>query len=467
MSGIFGVASESDCMDDLYYGTDYQSHLGTEFAGMAVMLSEGRGEVHREIHRIAHGQFKNLLHGFYEEHSARMGVGAITSAAPQPIVVETRFGTLALVTTGLITNSDSLRSELIGQGAAFSEIQEGRANQSELVAKMIALGKDVPGGIENVFDRIEGSVSLLLMTENGIYAACDRASRLPLAIGRRDGTWAVSSETCAFSNLGLSVQKYVQPGEIVFFDSSGLKDTAGRSGTKRTCAFLWIYIGYPASAYNGVAVEPVRERCGQALARKETVEADLASGVPDSGTGHAIGYAMESGLPFRRPLVKYSPGYGRSYTPPSQEVRDQIARMKLIPIEEIIRDNRVVLCEDSIVRGTQLRNLTIRKLWSAGAAEVHIRVACPPLMFPCRYALSTRSPHELAARRAIRALEGPDIEDVSEYLDPASEKYGQMVEWIRNDLNCTSLAYLTQEEMVEAIRLPGDHLCTHCWDGNE
>jgi amidophosphoribosyltransferase len=278
---------------------------------------------------------------------------------------------------------------------------------------------------------------------------------------------AASSETCAFPNLGIKVQKYVRSGEIVFFDPSGLKDDRGRPGTKRTCAFLWIYTGYPASTYNGASVERVRERCGQALARKDAVEADLVSGVPDSGTGHAIGYAMESKLPFRRPLVKYSAGYGRSYTPPSQEVRDQIAKMKLIPIEDIARGNRVIVCEDSIVRGTQLRNLTIQKLWNAGAAEIHIRVACPPLMFPCRYVLSTRSAHELAARRAIHALEGEDIEDVSEYLDPTSDKYAQMVEWIRKDLNCTSLTYLTEAEMVEAIGLPECDLCTGCWNNRE
>jgi len=463
MSGIFGVASESNCMDDLYYGTDYQSHLGTEFAGLAIMGDQ----VHREIHRIAHGQFKNLLNGFYHRQSGQMGVGAVSDSEPQPIIVDTRFGTLTIVTAGLITNRDKLREELIEEGATFSEIQDGRLNQSELVAKMIAQGKDIVDGIERVFDRIRGSISLLLMTNEGIYAACDRASRLPLAIGRRDGVVAASSETCAFPNLGIKVQKYVRSGEIVFFDPSGLRDDRDRPGTKRTCAFLWIYTGYPASTYDGDSVERVRERCGQALARKDSVEADLASGVPDSGTGHAIGYAIESKLPFRRPLVKYSPGYGRSYTPPSQEVRDQIARMKLIPIEDIARGNRVIVCEDSIVRGTQLRNLTIQKLWNAGAAEIHIRVACPPLMFPCRYVLSTQSTHELAARRAIRALEGEDIEDVSEYLDPTSDKYAQMVEWIRSDLNCTSLTYLTEAEMIEAIGLPECDLCTGCWNNRE
>jgi amidophosphoribosyltransferase len=264
----------------------------------------------------------------------------------------------------------------------------------------------------------------------------------------------------------MKATKYLQSGEIVFFDSSGLKATKKLQGERKICAFLWIYTGYPASSYEGVSVESVREHCGQALARKDTVEADLASGVPDSGTGHAIGYAMESKLPFRRPLVKYSAGYGRSYTPPSQEVRDRVAKMKLIPIEDVARGNRVIVCEDSIVRGTQLRNLTVQKLLDAGALEVHIRVACPPLMFPCIYALSTRSIEELAARRAIRALEGEDIEEVGSYMDPSSEHYKRMVDWICKDLHATSLIYLTLDEMVAAVGLPECDLCTYCWNGS-
>lgn len=461
MSGIFGVVSQSNCMDDLFYGTDYHSHLGTEFGGLAIQ----NGQVHREIHRIEHGQFKNLLDGFYRSYAGGMGVGVVSDSDPQPIIVESRFGVCTIVTAGLITNRDELGRELIQQGITFNEIQEGRLNQTELVAKMIAQSENIVTGIERVFERMQGSVSLLLMTREGIYAAGDPHCRLPLAIGTREGTVAAASETCAFPNLELKVTKYLRPGEIAFFDSSGLKTAAAPTGAKKTCAFLWIYTGYPASAYEGVSVETVREHCGQALSRKDSVEVDLVSGVPDSGTGHAIGYAMESGRPFRRPLVKYSAGYGRSYTPPSQEVRDHIAKMKLIPIEDITRGNRLVVCEDSIVRGTQLRNLTIQKLWNAGAAEVHIRVACPPLMFPCIYNLSTRSIHELAARRAIRALEGTDLEDVTAYLDPASDQCSRMVEWIREDLNATSLIYLTLDEMYEAIGLPRCDLCTYCWNG--
>jgi amidophosphoribosyltransferase len=394
-----------------------------------------------------------------------MGVGVISDFDPQPIVVQARFGTFSLVSAGLISNAQELGERLVEEGVTFSEILNGRLNQTELVAKMIALKPDPVAGIEHVFDHVKGSVSLLLMTREGVYAACDRHGRFPLALGERDGTMAAASETCAFPNLGLKVTKYLQPGEIAFFNADGLQDSVSGDGDRKICSFLWIYTGYPASTYEGISVESVRERCGQALARKDTVEADLAAGVPDSGTGHAVGYAMESGLPFRRPLVKYSAGYGRSYIPPSQEVRDRIAKMKLIPIEDICAGHRLIVCEDSIVRGTQLKNLTIHKLWNADAAEVHIRVACPPLMFPCRYNLSTRSVEELAARRAIRALEGGEAEDISPYLDEDGEKYREMVEWIRRDLNCTSLCYLTLKEMQEAISLPNAELCTYCWSG--
>ena len=461
MSGLFGVASKSNCMEELFYGTDYQSHLGTEFGGLAI-----RGDrLHRAIHRIAHGQFKNLFDGFCREFSGQMGIGVISDSDPQPIVLGSKFGTCALVTSGLIANRNELAVRLIEDGGTFSEIEDGRVNQTELVAHLIARGDDIVGGIEGVFERIRGSLSLILMAGSGIYAACDRAGRVPLSVGVRDGAVAVASETCAFPNLGFKVHKHIQPGEIVLFDASGLKVAAGPQGDGKICAFLWIYTGYPASTYEGVAVEIVRERCGQALARKDFVEVDLVSGVPDSGTGHAVGYAMESGLPFRRPLVKYSPGYGRSYTPPSQQVRDRIAKMKLVGIEDIIRGHRLIVCEDSIVRGTQLRNQTLQKLWDAGAAEVHIRVACPPLMFPCRYNLSTRTHEELAARRAICSLENRNVSDVSAYLDSASEKHKQMVEWIRQELGCTSLIYLTMDEVVEAIGLPRQRLCTYCWTG--
>jgi amidophosphoribosyltransferase len=287
----------------------------------------------------------------------------------------------------------------------------------------------------------------------------------PLIIGKMDGEYAVASETCSFSNLGFKIEKYVGPGEIVLLTADGLKQQKEADSANKICAFLWIYTGYPASSYEGISVEAVRERSGKLLANNDPIEADFASGVPDSGTAHGIGYAMGAGIPFRRPLVKYTAGYGRSYTPPSQEIRDMVATMKLIPIKEVIKGHRMVLCEDSIVRGTQLRNFTVQKLWENEAKEVHIRVACPPLMFPCRYTLSTRSINELAARRAIKALEGKDLEDVSEYVNSNSVKFPQMVEWIKNDLGVTSLRYQSLDDMLKAIGLPKESLCLYCWCG--
>ncbi|MHC4423564.1 MAG: amidophosphoribosyltransferase, partial [Planctomycetota bacterium] len=318
-----------------------------------------------------------------------------------------------------------------------------------------------------MFDVIEGSCSLLLLHKDGIYAARDRFGYTPLIIGRREDAWAVTAETSAFPNTGFEITKHVEPGEIVLINEDGMmRRRPGGENANQICAFLWIYTGFPASSYEGINVEIVRERCGAYLAKHDkNIEVDLVSGVPDSGFAHGLGYAMESDKPFRRPLVKYTPGYGRSYTPPSQRTRDLIAKMKLIPIKEVIQGNSIVVCEDSIVRGTQLKNFAIKKLWDCGAKQVHIRPACPPLMFPCRFNLSTRSIHELAARRAIRGLEGHDLEDVSEYIDANSEKYKKMVEWIAKDLDVSTLRYQTVDDMVKAIGRPREKLCLYCWTG--
>jgi amidophosphoribosyltransferase len=359
-----------------------------------------------------------------------------------------------------------LASELLQDGETFGEMSSGGINAVELMAKLITRGRTLSEGIEGVYDRIRGSASILLLKREGIYAARDRLGRTPLVIGERDGEYAIATETCSFLNLGFRIKKYLTPGEIVLIRKSGLEEKSIGKRTNQICAFLWIYTGYPASSYEGISVELVRERCGRSLAKNDNVMADLVAGVPDSGVGHAVGYAMESGLPYRRPLIKYSAGYGRSYTPPSQEIRDLVATMKLIPVKEVICGNRIILCEDSIVRGTQLKNYTIKKLRDCGAKEVHVRPACPPLMFPCRFALSTRSTEELAARKAIRALEGRNVEDVREYIDHRSKKYQQMVEWIRKELGVTTLRYQKIDDMVEAIGLPKEKLCLYCWTGN-
>lgn len=462
MSGIFGIVSKKNCADMLLYGTDYHSHMGTEYGGMAVMGRQFR----RSIHDIRKSQFKSKFYDDYKAMRGPMGIGVISDRDPQPLIIGSRFGNFAIVVAGLIENVNELASELLKEGETFGEMSSGGTNSVELVAKLITRGRTLLEGIEGVYDRIKGSASILLLKKEGIYAVRDHLGRTPLVIGERNGEYAIATETCSFLNLGFRIKKYLDPGEIVFIGKSGLEEkTTGRK-KNQICAFLWIYTGYPASSYEGISVELVRERCGRALARNEAIQADLVAGVPDSGVGHAIGYAMESGIPYRRPLVKYTPGYGRSYTPPSQEIRDLVATMKLIPIKSVIEGNRIVLCEDSIVRGTQLKNYTIKKLWECGAREVHIRPACPPLMFPCRFALSTRSTKELVARKAIRSLEGKEVEDVRDYIDHRSKKYKRMVDWIRKELGATTLRYQTIEDMVEAIGLTRDQLCLYCWTGD-
>jgi amidophosphoribosyltransferase len=462
MSGIFGIVSQKNCADILLYGTDYHSHMGTEYGGMAVFGKQ----FNRSIHDISKSQFKSKFYDDYKTMKGPMGIGVISDRDPQPLIIGSKFGTFAIVVAGLIENVNELGSELLREGESFGEMSNGGMNSVELIAKLITKAPTLLEGIEEVYDRIKGSASILLLKKEGIYAARDRLGRTPLVIGEKEGEYAIATETCSFLNLGFKIKKYLDPGEIVLIGRKGLIEKSPGQNRNRICAFLWIYTGYPASSYEGINVELVRERCGRALARNDGVKADLVAGVPDSGVGHAIGYSMESGVPYRRPLVKYTPGYGRSYTPPAQEIRDLVATMKLIPIGSVIEGNRIVLCEDSIVRGTQLKNYTIKKLWECGAKEVHIRPACPPLMFPCRFALSTRSTQELIARKAILALEGKEIEDVREYIDQRSKKHKRMVDWIRKELGATTLKYQTVEDMVEAIGLPREQLCLYCWTGD-
>ncbi len=461
MSGLFGVVSVGNCSEMLFYGTDYHSHMGTEMAGMAVV-----GErIQRRIRDIRLTQFKSKFAAEFKSMAGRVGIGVISDFDPQPILISARFGEFAVATMGRVLNADTLVAELHSQGVAFSEISERGINRTEIVARIIATGRNVAEGIARALERIEGSCSLLLVTRNSLYAARDDFGRSPLVLGKRGGDWVVATESCSFNNLGFRVERDLAPGEILRIDQGSVETVRPGSGRGRICAFLWIYTGYPPSRYEGISVEAVRERCGRALARRDTVEADLVAGVPDSGTGHAIGYAMEAGIPYRRPLVKYTPGYGRSYTPPSQEVRDLVAEMKLIPIRDVIRGKRIILCEDSIVRGTQLKNLTVQKLWENGALEVHVRPACPPLMFPCKFFRSTRHIHELAARRAIAALTGRNPEDIRPFLDEEGSEYAAMVEWIRRDLNVTTLRYQRLPDMIEAIGLPRKRLCLYCWTG--
>lgn len=464
MSGVFGVVSEKNCVNDLFYGVDYQSHLGTQYGGIAILSGK---RIYRQIHDISQSQFKSKFFEDYKKLEGRYGIGVISDSDAQPMFLNTKFGSFALCMTGLIENTRELIAELHKKECSFSETEDGAPNVVEVIAKLISMGDDIVSGVEQMFTKIIGSCSVLILCKDGIYAARDRFGYTPLVIGKREEDFAIASESSAFQNTGFQIYKYLLPGEIVLVNENGLKEVRpGHKSANQICSFLWIYTGFPASSYEGINVEMVRERCGAYLAKHDKdIDVDVVSGVPDSGIAHAIGYAMESGKPYRRPLVKYTAGYGRSYTPPLQEIRDRIAKMKLIPIKDVIDGKRIVVCEDSIVRGTQLKNFTVQKLWDNGAKEIHVRPACPPLMYPCKFCLSTRTIHELAARKAIKDIEGHDIDDMSEYVDHATKKYQKMVEWIRKDIGVTTLRYQTLNDMIKAIGLPAEKLCTYCWNG--
>jgi len=461
MSGIFGVVTKKDCAEDLYYGTDYHSHLGTQFAGLAVYGKE----LMRKIHDIKGSQFKAKFYEDYLEMPGDKGIGVISARDEQPIVMNSKLGPFAIVTNGYIDNADKLAKGLFKKGGSFVEVAEGKINFTELCAKMIISGKNIVDGVERFFAKIEGSCSLLLLNKEGIYACRDRLGLTPLVIGKKGNSWAVSTESSAFLNLGYKLIKHLEPGEVVLITRTGLKIKRKGVKSNKICSFLWVYTGFPASNYEAINVETSRERCGAQLAKDDDVQADMVAGIPDSGTAHAIGYSMESGVPLRRPLVKYTPGYDRSYTPVSQERRDLVARMKLIPIPEIIKGKKIVFCDDSIVRGTQLKNYTIQKLKKHGAKEIHLRISCPPLMFPCKFNYSTRSVNELAARRAIKAIEGKEPKSLCKYLDENSKEYKKMVAWISKDIGATTLKFQKLEDMIKAIGLAKNKLCLYCWTG--
>lgn len=464
MSGLFGVISKGNCVETLFYGTDYHSHLGTQKAGLAVFDHR----IQRSIHDISTSQFKSKFAEELVKLKGRIGIGVISDGNPQPIIISSSFGIFALVTSGLLRNKDRLAKEMMKEGGSFSELSSGEINATEVVGKLIAQKKGIVEGINNVFLKVRGSVSLLVLTKEGIFCARDKLGRTTLVIGKNNDDWAVASESCAFPNLGFETEKELVPGEIILLSKEGIQEEKSFNNGEKICAFLWIYTGYPASTYDGISVEAARERCGANLAKGDKIKADLVTGVPDSGIAHALGYSIASGIPYRRPLVKYSPGYGRSYTPPSQKIRDKVAKMKLIAIEEVARGKSIVICDDSIVRGTQLKNQAIQKLWHCGAKEIHARIACPPLMFPCRYCLSTRTNRELAARRAIKKTFGQRKKwSLDKFLDGESPEYQKMVENIRQELEVTSLKYQSVGDMIKAIGLPKERLCLYCWTGKE
>jgi amidophosphoribosyltransferase len=464
MGGFFGVVSKDDCVADLYYGTDYHSHLGTSRGGMVVKLEDG---FKRNIHDISNTPFRTKFEEDLPKYSGHMGLGVISDYEDQPLMVGSRHGRYAIVTVGRVDNLDALAEACLGRNSThFSELKGNEFNQTEVVASLINQEDTLLKGLKHVHAKVEGSCSVLLVTEDAVYASRDRLGRTPIVLGRKNGSVAVTLETSALPNLGYEVVRELGPAEIVKITLDGVEQLSPPGEKMQICAFLWVYYGYPASNYEGINVEAARNRCGAALARADDVEIDSVAGIPDSGIGHAIGYASEAGIPYRRPFVKYTPTWPRSFMPQDQRVRDLVARMKLIPIRELIDGKRLLFCEDSIVRGTQLKDV-IQRLFDSGAKEVHMRPACPPLVRSCKFLNFSRSRSEmdLAGRTAIVELEGEGTSDVGDYANPKTEKYAAMVERIRQRLGLTSLRYQTLAAMMEAIGLPREKLCTYCWTG--
>ena len=474
MGGFFGAALREDVLFDLFYGTDYHSHLGTRRAGMAVY--DTKKGFDRAIHNIESSNFRPKFEKDIVKMTGNLGIGCISDYEPQPLIVRSHHGTYAITTVGRINNIRELTDMLFGgTHSHFLEMSGGDINPTEMVASLINQKKDIIEGIQYAQDMVDGSMTFLIMTPKGIYASRDKWGRTPCVIGKKDTGYCVCFESFSFLNLGYTTEKELGPGEVVFIDPEGYEVKIPARREMRICSFLWIYYGFPASSYEGLNVEDMRYGCGLKLAERDlkrgNIHPDMVAGVPDSGVAHAIGYANRSNVPYSRPFVKYTPTWPRSFMPTHQSKRDLIAKMKLIPIHELIAGKKLLLIDDSIVRGTQLRETT-EYLYSSGASEVHIRPACPPLVFGCKYLNFSRSDSEkeLITRRKIEMLEGTSKftdEMVEKYTDPDSDQYHAMLEEIRKELNFTSLHYHRLDDMIEAIDLAPCKLCTYCWNGKE
>ena len=465
MSGFFGSISKQDCVPDVFYGTDYHSHLGTKRAGMAVYHQ--KNEFQQAIHSLEDGYFRNKFAGSFKEFRGNSGIGVISDTEAQPMVVSSHLGTFAVATVSKIANLDELEARFLKKHQHFTETSQGTVNATELISMLISEGTDFVSGIENVYAHVKGSCTMLILTANEILAARDKLGRHPIIIGKRDGAFAIASETSSFANLGYTIEYYLGPGEIVRVTSEGYEQLKKPGDKMQICSFLWVYYGYPPAYYEGINVEACRYRCGACLGKRDNVEVDLVSGIPDSGVAHGLGYANERHLPYQRPYIKYTPTWPRSFMPQKQELRDLVAKMKLIPNPALIGGKRAVFLDDSIVRGTQLKD-NVRDLYEAGAKEIHMRIACPPLTYPCEFLNFSRSraTSDLASRKAILKLEGTEDVNLKAYSDSGTEEYASMVEQIRKDLGFTSLKYQKLDDLVEAIGLPKEKLCTHCWDGS-
>ena len=471
MGGFFGVAAKSECALNLFYGVDYHSHLGTRRAGMATHGPEG---FNRAIHNIENTPFRTKFEKDVEDLTGNLGIGCISDYEPQPLLIQSHLGSFAIVTIGKVNNVDELLDKVYKSGHShFQEMSGGKVNVTELISSLICQKDSLVNGIRYVQELVDGSMSLLLMTKDGIYAARDRRGRTPVVIGQKEDAFCVSLESFAYINLGYTDYKELGPSEIVYITPEAVETVSKPTDTLKICSFLWAYYGYPTSSYEGVNVEEMRYKCGEMLAKRDAednIQTDLVAGVPDSGIAHAIGYANASeNAKFGRPFIKYTPTWPRSFMPQNQEQRNLIARMKLIPVPSLIKDKKLLLIDDSIVRGTQLHETT-EFLYNSGAKEVHVRPACPPILYGCKYLnfSRSRSEMELIARRVIREIEGNDKDEfLDEYADPTTERYAKMLEGIRQKQGFTSLRYHRLDDFIASIGIEPCKLCTYCFDGKE
>ncbi len=468
MGGFFGAISDSDevCKAHLFYGTDYHCHLGTRRGGL---VTSNGSRFTRVIHDISNAQFRSKFDDDLPRLEGQMGIGVISDHEDQPLIIGSHLGVYAIVTVGYIQNAPILAQKAFSKRSVhFSEMSGTELNPTELTATLINEEASFEEGIQNAQDRIEGSSSMLILTTEGIYAARDKLGRTPVIIGKGENGYAVTMETCAFSNLGYEVERELGPGEVVFISREGIEQKVAPGTDMQICSFLWIYYGYPASDYESINVEHSRYKCGAALARRDNREVDFVAGIPDSGIAHALGYAQEAKIPYSRPFVKYTPTWARSFMPQNQTMRELVAKMKLIPIKKLTQGKRILFCDDSIVRGTQLKD-TLQRIYDYGAREIHMRPACPPLLFGCKYLNFSRSKSEmdLATRRAIRDLEGNSDFRIEDYLDEKSDRYQAMIEAIRTKMGLTTLSFQYLDDMIDAIGLPKEKLCTYCWNGCE
>ena len=465
MGGFFGTVSEKACVSDLFYGTDYQSHLGTRRGGLAT-YSEECGFL-RSIHNLENKYFRSCFEDELDKFQGNSGIGVISDQDAQPMLMNSHLGRFALVTVSKINNMEQLAEQLLQENMHLSEFSSGRINPTELVSLLIIKGKDFVDGIENVFRNIKGSCSMLLLTENGIIAARDTWGRTPIVVGQKEGAMAVTSESSAFPNLDYETTNFLGPGEIVRIHADRMETLRKPNKRMQICSFLWVYYGFPTSQFEGRNVEVVRNECGRKMGREDTTEVDYACGIPDSGVGMAVGYAEGHGCPYARAIAKYTPTWPRSFTPSNQERRRLVAKMKLIPNQSILEGKKMLFCDDSIVRGTQLRD-NVKDLFTLGAKEVHMRIACPPLIYSCPFVAFTasKSDLELITRRIIKEFEGDDSKNLEDYVKTDSPKYNKMVEEIRKQLGLTSLKFSKLETLIEAIGLRKEDVCTHCFDGS-